>query len=357
MTLLSADFEQPLFYCPIPPAINPAADAIERDAIKWIDQVGVYTTDLERQLLIDTRSAEFYARFAPLGRQENTLTAALWVYWGFSFDDDKCDDGPLSADPTAFLPMAGRLQHVLAGSVSPTDLHAAALHDVAARMRACATPVQMRRFIDAHRHWLYCVAWQIANNAACRMPTVGEYLAMRLGSAGGPPTIALLEIAMGVEVPGHDMDTRTVRALTDLTCLIASLDNDMHSYRKEAEQETHTDQNLVNVIRCHERCSLAEATARATSVRDRLMVRFLRLRERAYSGAGEELSCYLDCLGHAIRGNIDWAARVPRYVSEGSPGQSTAPIPATTTSQPQDVGSDALPFAEISWWWDDDLGT
>ncbi|WP_168211425.1 terpene synthase family protein [Actinosynnema sp. ALI-1.44] len=95
----------------------------------------------------------------------------------------------------------------MTASTPPAEPFTKALHDIMTRMRACATPTQVQRFIDAHRHWLYCVAWQIGNRARDRMPAVDEYLAMRLGSAGGPPTIALLEIAHGKEVPATERDS------------------------------------------------------------------------------------------------------------------------------------------------------
>jgi hypothetical protein len=186
------------------------------------------------------------------------------------------------------------------------------------------------------------------------MPSVGEYLAMRLGSSGGPPTVALPEIAVGAEIPAREMDSRPVRALTDMTYLVAALDNDMHSYRREAEHR-YADQNIVSVLMHQEQYALPEAIAAATSIRDRVMVRFLRLRDRTYLGASAELTSYLNCLGHAIRGNIDWAARVPRYLSHGIPTRCTTPVASTATGEPRDSSPDPLPFGEISWWWDADL--
>jgi Terpene synthase family 2, C-terminal metal binding len=370
MTTLSMDFQAPLFYCPIMPALHPAVEEIEQRAVEWIDHWRICRSDSERARVIGTNSAEFYCRFAPAGVEENVLVATLWVYWGFAFDDACCDSGPFRTDPAGFLAMAGKVQRAMDDSAPSADPYGAALQDIIRRMRACATPGQVRRFIEAHRHWLYCVAWQIGNEATGRMPDLSEYLAMRLGSSGGPPTLALLEIANGREVPGREMDSPVVRALTEMAALIAALDNDLHSYRKEAE-EAHSGQNIVNVLMHHEHCSLEQAVTRAVAIRDRMMTRFLRLRQDTLRQASGDLACYLECLGHAIRGNIDWAARVPRYfapnatlgeqksgvgAAEGAraPGQgipAIQPVMATVTDEPHDTSTEPLEVPGISWWW------
>ncbi|MCT2581906.1 terpene synthase family protein [Actinophytocola gossypii] len=346
---MHADVVPPPFFCPFPEAVHPDAEELERRAIEWIDDVRVHRTARERARLIGSNSAEFYARFAPTGPTEHVLTAVLWVYWGFAFDDAWCDDGPCSDDPSRFLPMAGQVQRTVESGAAPAEPYAAALHTIVTRMRDQVSGTVTRRFTDAHRHWLQNVAWQVGNRAAGRMPTLPEYLTMRLGSSGGPPTTALLEIANAIEVPPPEMDSPAVRAVTEMTQLVAALDNDLQSFHKEMT-ETHTDQNIITVLCHHDRLDPAAALDAAVSIRDRVLLRLLDLRERARTGASEELRTYLDGLGHAIRGNIDWAATVPRYLA-GAPG-----TPATSVrDQPNDPNPAPLPFPAFSWWWDRSL--
>ncbi|MFC4852752.1 terpene synthase family protein [Actinophytocola glycyrrhizae] len=344
MTLVDVDVVPPPFFCPIPAAVHPAVGEIEAVAIEWLDRVHLHRTDRERDRLLGTHSAEFYARFAPDGVPTHILTAALWVYWGFAFDDARCDSGPYSMDPSAFLALSGMVQRAMEGTVRPAEPYAAALHDIAARMRTQVTATVFRRFVEAHRHWLHCVAWQIGNCAAGRMPTVQEYLTMRAGSAGGPPTVELLEIANGIEVPSREMDSPAVRALTEMTQLIASLDNDLHSFRKELV-ENQTAHNILSVLRGHDGLSPAAALDAAVSIRDRAMIRFLELRDQVRATASAELRTYLAGLGHAIRGNIDWAGNVPRYLSGG-------PLRVEISEEPHDTNPDPLPYPAVSWWWE-----
>jgi hypothetical protein len=345
VTTLDVQVVPPPFFCPVPAALHPAVEQIEAAATQWLDKVCLHRDLPERAQLIGTNSAEFYARFAPHGDSSGVLTAASWVYWGFAFDDSRCDSGPYSADPPAFLALAGHVQRAIESAEPPAEAYGAALHDIVRTMRTQVSETVVRRFTEAHRHWLYCVAWQIGNRAAGRMPAVPEYLTMRLGSAGGPPTIALLEVANGIEVPSAEMDSPAVRALTEMTQLVASLDNDLHSYRRETVKN-QTDQNIVNVLRHHDGLDLEAAVTAAVGLRDRVMLRLLELRDEVRDGASEELRIYLDGLGHSIRGNIDWAARVPRYAD------ADGPLHVTTCDEPHESTRDPLPFPVVSWWWD-----
>jgi hypothetical protein len=340
------------FYCPIESAIHPDVEDVERHAIDWIDRFRFYGDETDRARILGTNSAEFYARFAPNACRDGLQAAVHWVYWGFAFDDVRCDRGELSADPARFLAMAGPLQRALENpwhAPAEPDPFVAALQDIGRDFHACATPVQVRRFTEAHRAWLFGVAWQIANCATGRIPTLAEYTAMRLNSAGGPPTLAMLEIAAGAEVPAAEMDSPAVRALTEMAVLIASWDNDLHSYRKESEEQ-HTGQNLIDVLRVHEGFPQERALAEAYGLRDRVMARFLQLREDVIAGPHSgALGAYLDCLGHAIRGNTDWALRVPRYSGYG---QSPAPDGPSWAERPSDPRHDPLPIPAVAWWWD-----
>ncbi|MBP2477800.1 hypothetical protein JOF53_006672 [Crossiella equi] len=333
-------FELLPFFCPVEPAIHPAVAEIEARAVAWLERAAL--PGIEHKRLFATNSAEFFCRFAPGGVTHNVLAACLWVYWGFAFDDTRCDSGELSADPVAFLPMATAVQQALDSPVRTTsaDPYAVALNDIGARFRGCATPVQVHRFAQAHRRWLLAVAWQIANRAENRVPDVDDYLLMRLGTCGGPPTMAMLEIAQGEEVPAHEMDSPRVRALTDCACLVAALDNDLHSYRKE-RLLGQTDQNLVTVLQTAG-ADLESAVRQAVAIRDRLMVLFLALSDSVRRRASSALKSYVDGLAHAIRGNLDWALRTPRYQVLGSPGWSESPV---------DGRLEPLPYPTVAWWW------
>ena len=359
MTAVDTGFALRPFYCPVEPAVHEAVEEIEARALDWVDRFALGADERERRRIAGTRSAEFYARFAPRGLVDNLEVAVLWVYWGFAFDDAVCDRGPVSDRVEEFLPLACRVQRALEvpDGLVDDDPYAAAVHDIGRRMREVATPVQVQRFIHAHRLWLMGVAAQISNRAAGRMPDLDSYLLQRLGSAGGAPTLALLEIAYGQPVPAHEMDSPVVRALTELSWAVASLDNDLHSYRREV-REGYTGQNVITVVAREDGCSVEQAHTRAVALRDRMMQRFLALREEVLARASPALGSYLAGLGHGIRGNIDWALSVPRYTGaeHGTAGEGRFAAESGVTSTPsvREPGPPGLP--SVDWWWHVDPG-
>lgn len=137
--------------------------------------------------------------------------------------------------------------------------------------------------------------------------------------------------------------------------LIASWDNDLHSHAKEG-REGEANQNIVDVLAHQHGIGEDAAVVRARALRDRVMTRFLGLREEVLARpCSPALRDYLACLGYAIRGNIDWAFNVPRYTAaDGSPSAVPAPrAEASWTSGPCDTAAEPLPVPATTWWWDE----
>ncbi|MET9515193.1 hypothetical protein [Streptomyces sp. NPDC002994] len=356
MGLSVTEVELPPIFCPLESAIHPRVRDIEARAEEWVRASGM-GTDEELAWVVASHSADFFARFAPTADADRVLATSLWVYWGFGFDDARCDNGPLSTDPGAFGALAGQVQRAVEAPSAVSDAEPSyipALKDIVNRFRAMGGPVQLRRFAIAHRAWLSGVTWQIGNAARGHMPDLDEYVAMRLLSAGGEPTFAMLELATGLEVPGREMDRPVVRALTEMAILIAALDNDRHSLRKELARG-HTDQNIYGVLMRHQDLSLQEAVDAATRLRDRVMLRFLDVAERVRPQGGVELRSYLDGLRYGVRGNAEWGLRVPRYLSLGHVPGGLDDTPLEWAERPADDDRSPLGLPTVAWWWDEGL--
>lgn len=352
-----SEVELPPLFCPLESAIHPHVGLIDRRAVEWIRGSGMCADEREEAWVIATHSADFMCRFAPGAEDdERLLAAALWVYWGFAFDDARCDSGPLSTRPAQFNALAGEVQRACeAPSAVGADRYIGALQDIVGRFRSFAPPTQVSRFAHAHRAWLSGVAWQIGNQAAGRMPGLDEFLAMRLLSSGGEPTFALLELATGAEVPDRELYRPAVRALTEMAIMVAGLDNDRHSLVKEFARD-QADQNLYTVLMAERHLSLPEAVTAANGLRDRVLLRFLALRDRVLPTAGTDLRTYLGGLGHGIRGNNEWGLRVPRYLSLGHWPDDMESGALTYAEEPSDTRPGPIEGApSIAWWWDDDL--
>lgn len=347
------DVEFPPCYCPLESRSHSRAQLIEDRAAQWIRDSGMCAGESEYKRVLASRAVDFFGRFAPSADDDRLLATALWVYWGFGFDDARCDDGPLRSRPAEFNALAGRVQRALEAP-SARDEHeryVPPLQEIAGRFRSLGTALQFRRFSVAHRAWLSGVCWEVGNNARGRMPSLDEYLALRLLSSGGEPTFAMLELATGVQVEAAEMDRPGVRALTEMAVLVAALDNDRHSLRRENAEEMNV--NIYSVLMREERATLAEAVRAATGLRDRVLTRFLTLYEQMQVRASTELKTYLRGLCHGIRGNAEWGMRVPRYLDAGSyqvPGEEDSSMWAEA---PADNSTGPLPAPSVAWWWED----
>jgi hypothetical protein len=341
-------------FCPIEPRIHPQAKDIEERSIEWLAGYDYFVGPGGRERLLGTNSAEFAARVTPDALTERLQMASDWDYLGFAFDDAFCDSGPMSTDPARFMRHANRIIRMLEAPrdmpATDHDPYMTALADISARFAACVTPTQHRRWVLAHRAWLFGVAAQISTAAT---PGLDDYLTIRVNNAAGEVVTATGELAAGDEVPAHEMDLPAVRALTEMCRVLAALDNDLHSYRKTTSQHESNQQNLVTVLATEQGRGLGPAANAAVGIRDRIMCRFLILREQltATPGMGAPARAYVQSLGHVIRGNIDWALNVPRYTVDGT----TAGDTVIWTEYPADSCPSAPPLPSIAWWWDRDL--
>jgi hypothetical protein len=357
-TLESLSSRLPAVLCPVAPAIHPSAAAIESRAISWIDRTSLYSTSAERAWMIATRSAEWCARLMPGAVEERLQILTDWTYWGFFFDDQRCDKEPYCRQPGLLAELAGRLVRSLEGPPrrlpASADPFIVALQDLHGRFAALASPLQLRRWIDGHRHWLASVVWLNSYNERGVVAPLDEYLAARGPAVAGPIVVALSDFADGYELPEAACQAPAIRALSEMTWLMGGIDNDLQSWPKEHRLH-ESGQNIIAAIAHHFGCSPETALAKTVALRDLIMQRFLDLSSLAAEGASEESQRYIADLGHVIRGNLDWGRGVPRYLTQadGDSGSTMArereqPLSDTTvTTEAPDVA--ALP--SIAWWW------
>lgn len=326
-TLESLSSRLPPVFCPIAPAIHANVADIESEAVAWIDRAQLYSTARERAWMVGSNSAEWCARLMPDGVTERLQILAEWTYWGFFFDDQRCDSEPYCSRPGHLAELAGKLVRSLEGPPrqlpGATDPFIVALQDLHARFWELASPIQLRRWIDGHRHWLSSVVWQNSYNERGVVANLDEYLTFRGPATAGPVVVGASDFVDGYELPERDCQDPAVRALTEMTCVIGGIDNDLQSWSKERRLQ-QSGQNIISVLAHQYRLAPESALATAVALRNHIMDLFLRLTEQTAARAGEELRRYLADLGHTIRGNLDWGRAVPRYTADD--GQETNPV-------------------------------
>ncbi|WP_280493548.1 terpene synthase family protein [Nocardia asiatica] len=335
----------PGIFCPIEPDIHPAVDTIENRSIDWL-RAGAFLDDHQQgRALVATRSAEFMARMAPHGCVDRLQIASDWAYWGFAFDD-RFDRGPLSKDLSGFVSYANKIVRVLEAPGSDSaeaDPLVRGLIDISTRFADRVTPIQHRRWTQAHRAWLFGVCAEMSTTT---MPSVDEYLAIRINNAAGEVVTVSTELVNEYEPPAAELELPRVRALTEMTRVLAALDNDLHSHPKTVALNESNQFNVLTVIAARHACGPEETIARAVRLRDRIMCRFLVAGAQT-SGLSSDTRHYLHGLRHVVRGNLDWALDVERYKVDGR----TVADRFTINDSPTDSSPDAPGFSSINWWW------
>lgn len=349
-------WQLPPFYCPIEPAVHPGAARLEARAVAWVEAFGLYEDEADRAWGIATNSTDFSCRVIPYGDEEKLLLFILWNHWAFALDDTVHDTGSTATTTASIVDFNARVVRCLetpGSALLGTGPLTIALEDLVARTRAATTPVEFRLVTEGLRDWLFGAAWQAGNTEHGIMPALSEYVAMRPSINGTRFSLAWSLLAQGIDVPGDELYSDPVQALTDVAGYVVSCDNDLFSYAKEDDQEG-LEQNIINVLAQHHGCPPREALVEAVAQRDRTMGLFLRLREQIARKAGPELLRYLQALGHYIVGSIQWMNAAPRYASPRN--RHTLPVPGATWNitwrdTPTDRGTEPLPVPATAWWW------
>ncbi|WP_438296214.1 terpene synthase family protein [Streptomyces sp. HUAS TT7] len=351
--VISVSPKLPPVFCPIPPAINPCAAAVHDQAVRWLGRQGLGRTGRDRATVLDSRGAAWVSRLVPHARQDRVLLMAQWVYWGFLFDDHQCDTEPYGSDLARFVELVSRLTESLVrpGDAGPDDPFASALRSLLSDLGTPATPAQRRRWVDGHRHWLDAVAWQNSYSQRGTVAPLDDFLVFRRATTGLPVVMAMFDFADGDELTDTMLQDPGVLALTEMARLIIGLDNDLQSYGKETCLG-EVGQNIFTVLAVHTGATApGETIGAAVLLRDQVMVAFLSLSRRvAAEAADPALRRYVDNLGHAVRGNLDWGLAVPRYLKAPGWRDRTQAITTTLPTPVTPAGLSELP--SIAWWWD-----
>lgn len=342
------------FYCPFEPTINPAAEAIERRCVEWVDHFELYQDDAQRERLIGTKTAEIYSRALPDADAERVADVAKWLYWGFATDDLLYDNGPTSVSTRDFLAVGAPLVRIAEEPRAhfPWEPpYTDALRDLAFSIRRHATPGQWLEWGQMARAWFFGMAWDVANAEHGAPPPLNDYLMMRMHTGGIASFITTLNIANCVELATPVAGSSVVRALTEAWSTLALLLNDLMSYAKETRNGDNSS-NVVSVI-AHERpCSPREAVPEAYVIADRIANLFLTLRTQLLRSADHTMRTYIAGLEHTWRGILEWGFRSSRYAG----GDPTTPVLQQFpgwAGEPWDTSLEPLPYPSICWWWDE----
>ncbi|MEV7159084.1 terpene synthase family protein [Streptomyces misionensis] len=296
-----------------------------------------------------------------LGRFSTPETGKAVLYavgclleWSFAIDDEVLDHPDARSRSSEVIRLVSQITHVMEspGYRLPKDALplVAAIHDVMEQMRAQCTPTQVARVSTGLR----CILASGVHKIHMDEPDEDEYLALRIHDVGGYTYASMIEMCGPAPIPDEVWNAPAVRALIGCAVLLVGVENDVVSYHKE-KAEGQTSPNFVGILEAARGLSFDQAVAAAIETRDRLMLLFLRLRERLLPTAETPLRYLIDRLGQLIIANTEVTRCARRY--NPPPAQRMAPEDVIRTPEcwaPSLSTSDTspLPYPSISWWWD-----
>jgi hypothetical protein len=339
----------PPLWCPIPSAIQPDWRAVDQGTIAWMKEFAIAPDPIQRDRLARSAYGELAARWMPHGSHERVRLLADFLLWICAPDDD-ADEGEPARSPAGLVFVYSRILQAIEGSYTPVDpdtsAYARAVRDIRLRFGEIASPIGIAHWIESVQASLFAMLREAANRARDIIPDLDDYLMTRLQSIWMRPVATFVASIDGRQTPIAELEEPAVRALIEMMSMVVAIDNDILSYEKERVRGGES-QNILTVLAHARGCSLADALAEAVAIRDRVLSRFLLVREDV-ADAAPRLRHYLAALSWLIRGNLDWMHTSRRYFVPAA--KSTRSV--LVADAPSDGGLGPPPIPAVARWWD-----
>ena len=353
---LSAPRLAPRFHYPLPmPEVAHVPVGVAAEVTAWKEPYG-FLEDRPDSGASGSALAWCLGRFST----EETSPAVLrgigcLMEWALVLDDDVLDHADARSRPGELLRLMCRIMRVLEspGYRVTADDHVLvrAGHDAMEQLRAHCAPAHTARLATGFRRLLTSAVHKLHLDR----PGEDEYLFSRFQDFGGSVYAVLIDMCGPGPTPDAEWDSPAVQALIECVTLMCALENDVTSFHKERAEGQPTT-NFVDVLRTSRGVSFDRAVAMTVETRDRLMLLFLRLRERLLASATTpSLRHLVERLGQFVIANTEVTLCARRY----------NPLPARPVELYQVVRTPAcwapslstddtspLPYPSISWWWD-----
>jgi germacradienol/geosmin synthase len=339
-------FELPEFYMPYPARLNPHLEEARVHTKAWAREMGMLDTgdSAGGSAIWDERAfdAMDYALLCAYTHPDASVPeldlVTDWYVWVFYFDDhflevykrgrDMAGAKRYLARLPAFMPMNPDEE-----PPEPTNPVERGLADLWPRTTPATSPCWRLRFIESTRNLLSESLWELANIDRNHVPNPIDYIEMRRKVGGAPWSAALVEHAVGAEVPEPIAATRPMRVLKDTFSDAVHLRNDIFSYQRETEDEGEINNGVLVVERFLD-CD----TQRAADITNDLLTSRLQqfenisltelpvLFEEHAVSSGDRIDVlkYVKGLQDWQSGGHEWHMRSSRYMNRGGSRPSAA---------------------------------
>ncbi len=314
----------PELYCPFPPAMNPAAEAVQDHTLAWARKHALVRDEAAYERLRRSRFGYLAARAYPEATLSRLSIASDWNTWLFVMDDE-CDESGIGRRPKRLGILHRRLNGLLTGDAIPRlrerpgriDVPLShALCDLRDRMRALMTRAWMTRFVQSVVEYFESSEWEAENRERGLWPDAATYIRMRPYTGGLYTDIELIELTEGIDLPIVVRNHPALERLALLTNNVVCWSNDIFSLQKErAHRDMH---NLALILHHHEGITEQAAVDRVAELIKGQVQRFIALEARLPQfGPSIDVAVrrFVAVLRAWMRGNLDWSRETGRYRS------------------------------------------
>ncbi|MNK66621.1 (+)-T-muurolol synthase [compost metagenome] len=334
------------------PHFDPAhslTNRFEMATLAYCDRFRMYDSETQRARLAKIEISRLAALMYTKGSDELLQVGSDFTLWAFAFDDEYCDEGPLSKDPAGFNRKACE---ILRGIDSPEDppcngdKYAMGIRDIRQRLDRFAKPQQAARFTEMIRWYVTSEMMKLTDPS----PTLSDYFVTRLYAGGGMAFPALVHIVADVDLHQDEWEDRRGRALMEITALLAILDAEMYAYPKEVARSSN-DHNILMLFLRDYRCSFEEAVERYMQMRWRMISLFERVLQDVLKDASPAMTEFVNGLALYHVGTIPWSIGNNRYGSISGLVTNEAVEDGGVTYECPPESFESIGIQSCDWWW------
>ncbi|MCS7482862.1 terpene synthase family protein [Umezawaea endophytica] len=236
-------------------------DGVVRDRVRAVRE-RLEAASLGRYVQGDDVMVDLICRTSPQADADTIGPVAEWLLWVFPFDD-LCEE-VFAADNTIELLDAdatGLARHLVATALPQAV--AEGMTGFCRDVTAHRSPGWTSRFLrDLDTYVLHAIRY--AGTSADDLPALDEFVVLRREEGAAKPTVDLVEVAAGVDLPEEFRNSPSWQRLHDACADVLTWTNDIYSHQKERHAGNRF--NLVDVLVRHTRLSEDEARARAVDM-------------------------------------------------------------------------------------------
>ncbi|RAX00288.1 MULTISPECIES: terpene synthase family protein [unclassified Photorhabdus] len=320
---------------------------------EYADRFRLYSDETQRRRLWQMGSARLAGLIYPKGSKELLQVGSDFVMWGFTYDDEYCDEGPLSVNPTAFIHNAAQLQRALESpeySVN-NDRYARAMRDLCIRLNRYASPTLAGRFFEGMRTYIMTEMWK----AMEPKPLLDDYLVMRMYGGGAWAYPVLNHVIAGINISQDEFEDRRVRALSEMMGCLTAWDCESYAYAKEQGRAVDDkEHNVISIMRRQYGYTVEQSMEHYWELRWRVVSLFLRLQKEVLITASPEVRDYINGLTTYYSGCLFWVRTCKRYCSISGLSQESVFEGGQVTDKMPPESFESLGLPSFEWWWEYD---